>query len=79
MTPNIIKTHKGKYVFKIKSTYILNQIFNNILQNKLLNIIRYNKNIRKKLKIQINNYKEEYFKIVIEIIPVEEKYGKFII
>ena len=79
MTQNIIKNHKINYVLKIRSIYIMKHIFNNILQNKLLNIIRYNKNIRKKLNIQINNYKEEYFKIVIEIIPVEEKYGKFII
>ena len=78
MTPNIIKNHKINYVLKIRSIYIMKHIFNNILQNKLLNIIRYNKNIMKKLNIQINNYKEEYFKIVIAIIPVEGKYGKFI-
>ena len=31
----------------IKSNYILKKIFNNLIINKLLNIVKYNKNIKK--------------------------------
>ena len=52
----------------IKSNYILKEIFNNLQQTKLLNIIRYNQNIQKKLNKDKNNYRE-LAKIVIELIP----------
>ena len=47
---------------KIRSKYIIIKIFDILKQNKLLNII---------------NYKREYSKIEIEIIPEENKYGNF--
>ena len=65
-TPNII------------SKYILKLIFEQLQKNKLLRIIRYNKKLQKILNIDINNYKREYCKIEIEIIPIENTYGKFI-
>ena len=63
---------------KVRSKYILAQIFDNLYQIKKLEIIRYNKNIKNKLNIKINDYKNEYSIIEIEIIPKENKYGKFI-
>ena len=46
-----------------------------------LEIIKYNKNIQKRINIDINNYKEyseKYSSIEIEIIPMKNKYGQFI-
>ena len=47
---------------KIKSKYILSQIFENLKQKKLLNTIRYNKNIKIKLKKNKRDYIREYSK-----------------
>ena len=63
---------------KIKSDYFLIQIFDNLNENKKLNIIRYNKHIQNKINIDINDYIKEYSKIEIEIIPEDDKYGRFI-
>ena len=60
----------------IKSKYILKHIFGNLDKKIQLEIIRYNKNIRDKLNINLNDY-IEYPKIEIEIIPVENKNGLF--
>ena len=51
----------------IKSKYILEIIFNNLEKKKLLNILKYNKNQRKRIDININDYKE-FLLIEIEII-----------
>ena len=56
----------------------MKQIFENLKQNILLNIIRYNKKIKVKLKKNKNDYKKEYSKIVIEIIPKENVYKDFV-
>ena len=51
------------------------------VQLKGLNIIKYNENIKKRINININDYKEyseKYSSIEIEIKPVNNKYGKFI-
>ena len=61
----------------IKSKYIFNKIFNILKTKRRLNLIRFNKNIKKRLNININDYKE-YFEIEIEIKPVNNEYGKFI-
>ena len=53
----------------IKSKYILQKIFSNLTENKLLQIVKYNKNIQNELKKDINDYKN-YKKIIIEIIPI---------
>ena len=65
----------------IKSDYILQNVFNNLDKKKLLYIMKYNKGIKKRLNININDYKEyseKYSSIEIEIKPVNNKYGKFI-
>ena len=51
------------------------------VQLKGLNIIKYNENIKKRININTNDYKEyseNYSSIKIEIKPVSKKYGKFI-
>ena len=62
----------------IKSKLIFRKIFCNILEKKLLNIIRFNKNFQNKLNKNIIDYKKRYLKIEIEIIPHKYSYGKFI-
>ena len=44
------------YFEKIKSKYILKKIFNNVQEKIVLQIFKYNKNIQKKIDININNY-----------------------
>ena len=52
----------------IKSIYILKKIFGILQKRRTLKIIRYNKNIKSKLSINLNDY-IEYQQIEIEIIP----------
>ena len=76
---NQIKS-KNKYE-KLKSDYFLQKLFNNLKTKKLLNIVKYNKKIKKRINIKINDYKEyseKYSSIEIEIKPVNNKYGQFI-
>ena len=69
---------KENFFNAIKSKLILKKIFNNLKIIKLLQIIHYNKNLQNKLNIRKTNYKREYWKIKIEIIPKENEFGKFI-
>ena len=69
---------KANFLILIRSKYILKQIFDNLKENKLLKIINYNKNIQKILNKGVLDFINEYSKIVIEIIPKENTYGKFI-
>ena len=65
----------------IKSKYICKKIFNHLKERKSLEIIKYYKNIKKRLDINTNNYKEyseKYSPIEIEIKTVNNEYGKFI-
>ena len=63
----------------IKSKYIVKEILECLEHKKILELIKYNKNIQKRLDIGINNYYQEYSKkIIIEIIPKENTYGEFI-
>ena len=65
----------------IKSDYFLQKLFNNINELRKLEIIKYNKDTLKRLKIIFNIYKEyseKYSLIEIEIIPVKDKDGRFI-
>ena len=65
-------------LLNIKSNYILKQIFNNLQKKILLNLIRYNKTLQKRLNKDINDYKIEYSKIELEIYPIENKNCTFI-
>ena len=65
----------------IKADYFLEKVFNNLKKGKTLNIVKYNKNIKRRININTNDYKEyseKYSSIEIEIKPVSNKYGKFI-
>ena len=65
----------------INSSYIFQKIFDFLKQNKFLKIIKPNKEIQKRLNININNYKvfsELYTPIEIELTPVKDIYDKFI-
>ena len=75
------ETKSSNMFLIIKSKYILQFIFDNLSKRKSLNFIKYNKNIQNKIDININDYKEFseiYSSIEMEIIPVNNKYGKFI-
>ena len=67
---------------KLKSDYFIQKFFGYISERKsLLETIRYNKSIQKRIGISINHYKaysEKYSSIELEIIPIKDKYGKFI-
>ena len=71
-----------KDIFKnVKSGYILQKLFDNLDRKKLLGIIKYNNNLKRRINININDYKEYselYSSIEIEIIPKINEYGKFI-
>ena len=71
---NIEPIKSINYLKNIKSKVILKKIFDYIQRNKSLEIIKNNSNIQKRLNININDYKP----ILIEIIPIPNKYGKFI-
>ena len=65
----------------IKADYFLRKVFDNLEKKKTLNIVKYNKNIKERINININDYKEyseKYSSIEIEIKPFNDKYGKFI-
>ena len=58
-------------MLRVRSKFILGRIFQNIKENKLLQIIKYNKIIQKKLNISIQSYKE-YNQIKIQLIPIKD-------
>ena len=63
--------YKENIFKKIRSKYILRKIFSNLKENKLLQIIKYNKNIQKRLNKHINDY-IKYNQIEIEIFPINK-------
>ena len=73
---------ESKDIFKnLKNDYFLQKLFHNLLKKKSLNIIKYNKNIRKRINISIKDYKEYseiYSSIEIEISLINHSYGEFI-
>ena len=70
-----------KGIFNImKNDYFLQKLFHYLQKKKYLEIIKYNNNIKKRTKININDYKEyseNYSSIELEIIP-NGSYFKFI-
>ena len=66
---------------KIKSRYILSKIIDIIPKKKKLEIVKYNKRIQNRLNLSVKDYKEyseTFTPIEIEIIPIKDKYGRFI-
>ena len=63
----------------INSKYILKQIIDNLTKKKVLEFFKYNKLLKEKLDININDYKSFCEQIEIEIILKNEiTHGKFI-
>ena len=65
----------------LKADYFLEKVFNNLETKKSLYILKYNKVIKNRLNININDYKkysEKYSSIEIEIKAVNNEYDKFI-
>ena len=65
---------ESKDIFKnLKSDYFLQKLFNNLLKKKSLDIIKYNKNIKNRININIKDYKE-YSEINLLILKKKIKY-----
>ena len=65
----------------VKSDYFIRKFFGYISKRKSLETIRYNKSIQKRIGINIKHYKaysETKTSIELDIIPMKDKYGKFI-
>ena len=77
-----INNIEDKCVFKkIRNAYFLRKAFNYLQKKNSLEIIKYNKKIKERLNININDYKEyceTYSSIEIELKPVNNKFGEFI-
>ena len=77
-----LKKIKSKNDFdELKSNYILKQIFNIMKKNKSFEIMKYNKNLQKRLNLHIYDYKiysQILSPIEIELKLENNKYGKFI-
>ena len=76
-----VKQIQSKDFFeKVRSNFIFKKIFQCMKKNKTLEIIKYNKRLQKRLILNINDYKEYYQSIEIElkIVDNEYKYGEFI-
>ena len=66
---------------KLRSNFILKKVFNNMKKIKILEILNYNKELQKRLNLNINDYKEYielYSNIELELKCVKNKYNKFI-
>ena len=65
----------------LKSDYFLRKLLDYLLRKKSLDIIKYNNNLKDRINININNYKEYseiYSSIELEIKPNNKTYGEFI-
>ena len=59
----------------------MQKVFNNLEIKKSLNIVKYNKNIKRRININIKDYKEyseKFSSIEIEIKPINNKFIQFI-
>ena len=71
---SINKNFKKSNIFDIKSKYIIMQIFNHLNATTWLSMVKYNKIIKNKLDITIN----DLLNIEIELYPKENIYDEFI-
>ena len=69
-------------IFKnLKSDYILKMIFNYTPRKTELEILKYNKNLKKRADISFNDYKkycEQFSSIEIELVPIKNSLSNFI-
>ena len=78
MNQSSIEYDKRDMLKDIRCKYIVIKIFENLERSKLLNIINYNKKYQELMNIKLNDYKNEFLNLKIEIIPKENIYGEFI-
>ncbi len=75
-----LNNQKTKNIFdNLKNDYFLIKVFDYLNKKIALDIIKYNKKIKNRINININDYKEyseKYSSIEIEIIPEIGKYNK---
>ena len=73
---------ESKNLFKnIKSNFIFKKLIDYVYKKVSFGIIKYNKNLQKRLNLSLNDFEEcskIYSTIEIEIKPVKEKFGTFI-
>ena len=63
---------ESKDIFKnLKNDYFLQNVFNNLLKKKSLDIIKYNKNIKERINISTKDYKE--YSEIYSLIELEIK------
>ena len=55
-------------ILNVKNKFILEKIFDNLNEIRLLKVINHNKNLKKILNKGVNDYKK-YSNIIIEVIP----------
>ena len=72
------ETNEKFSLHQVKSSYILKRILDNLERNKFFNLIRYNKKLQKRLEKNIDDYKNEYLKVELEIIPIGNNFNIFI-
>ena len=73
--------NQNNHLKNIKSDYFIQKFFGFMHERKTLEMIKCNKNIQKRINININNYiefSEKYSSIELEIIPMKNNYGQFI-
>ena len=75
------KTINSNNILKnLKSDYFIQVLFDYLQKRKTLETIKYNKNIQKRMNININYYKEyseKFSSIEIEIKPIENRYDNY--
>ena len=75
------KKSKSKAILEIlRSNFVFKKILSYMKKNKILDIMKYNKKLQKRIKLNINDYKEYsqlYSNIEIELKLVDN-YGEFI-
>ena len=69
---------KAGYLGKIRSKYILKSLFEYLPHIKMFKLINHNKTLQGLLKVNLIDYKKEFLKIVIDIIPSENINGEII-
>ena len=65
----------------LKSNFILKKIFNILIKNKSLEVVKFNKNLQKRLNFSFNDYKEYsqlYSSIELELKLADKECNKFI-
>ena len=62
----------------IKSKFILKKIYDNIIPKIMFKLIRYNKKLQIKSGMSLEDYKDYYEIIEIELKPSDVKFGKFL-